>query len=95
MRNQYIFHRSRLDDCTLPVKGQQSLVPHPVLVDNSDESYVQPILDSTQRYWKRHYLAQCAAYSHIRMSRELFKTLNTTFELIHELHSDRLNQPRR
>jgi len=65
MRNHKVFHVSQLDQYTLPVVGQPSSEPHPVIVDDGEEWEVEQILDSKQRYRKLHYLIQWARYNHV------------------------------
>jgi hypothetical protein len=55
MRNPNIFLVSQLDLYTLAVVGEQSLEPHPVIVDDSEEWAVARIVGSKQRYRKLHY----------------------------------------
>jgi len=82
MRNHNVFHVPQLDHYTLPVIGQPSSEPHPVIVDDSEEWEVKWILDYKQPNRKLHYHIQWAGYNHIHMSWELLENLENTRELI-------------
>jgi len=50
MCNHNVFHVSLLNCYTLPVRGQSSSEPHPVIVEETEEWEVDCILDSRRRY---------------------------------------------
>jgi len=95
MRNHNVFDVLQIDHYTPLVVGQPSSEPHQVIVDNSEEWEVEPILDSNQRYRKLHYLVEWAGYSHIPRSWEPFGKLENACELIDKFHREQPHKVRR
>jgi hypothetical protein len=76
----------QLHHYTLPVVGEPSSEPHPVMVQDSEEWEVEWIFDSEQGYQKLHYLVQWATYRHTRTSWEYFENVENAGELVDEFH---------
>jgi hypothetical protein len=88
-RNNNIFHVSLLDRYTLPVGGQSSSEPHPMIVEETQEWEVHRILDYRRRYRKLHYLVQWSGCNHICTSWEPAEHLKNTRKLADEFHRNR------
>ena len=90
-----VFHVSLLDRYTPPTTAQPPSEPQPTVVDNSDESEVNRILDSKRRYRKLHSLVQWAGSSYVRTSWEPAGNVGNAQELVDEFHRQHPREPQR
>jgi len=81
-----MFEVSVLDRYTSPTAGQRPSEVWPTVVNNSDKSNVDWILNPIRHYGKLHCLLQWAVYSYVQTSWEPAKNLGNAQELIDELH---------
>jgi len=85
------FHVSLLNHCTLPVRGQPSSEPRPVISDETDELEVDCIFKS-RRNQKLHSLIQWASWNRNLTSWEPSEYLQNTSNLVSQFHQECLNQ---
>ena len=93
MRNYNFFHVSLLDHYIPQVGGHPPTELHPMRVEETEESEVNHILDSRQRYRKLHYLVHWAGYNHIHTSWQLAEHLTNARDLVDEFHRQRPDRP--